>query len=89
MAKNPSAEKRHRQGLKNRQANRYERTTVRSYTKAVIEAVQSKNTDEAEAALKSAISKIDKAASKGVYKPRNASRKIARLSKKVHSLRSS
>ncbi len=89
MANNPSAEKRHRQSEKKRQANRYERTTVRTYAKAVLEAVEAENADQAEAALKTAVSKIDKATSKGIYKPRTASRKIARLSKKVHQLRSS
>ncbi len=43
--------------------------------------------DEAKKAISIVISKIDKAASKGVLKSNTASRKIARLMKKLSSLK--
>ena len=42
--------------------------------------------EAASAALKNAISTIDKAATKGVYHKNNAARKVSRLAKAVNTL---
>ena len=49
--------------------------------------VAAKKADEAAKALNNIVSRIDKAASKGVLKDNTASRKIARLMKKFSSLK--
>jgi small subunit ribosomal protein S20 len=45
--------------------------------------VLAKKTDEAKKVLKTLVSKIDKASSKGIIKANTASRKISRLMKKL------
>lgn len=59
------------------------KTLVKNFDKLVA----SKKADEAKKALNGIVSKIDKAASKGVLKNNTASRKIARLMKRFSSLK--
>ena len=59
---------------------------MRSANKSLLEAVESGDKKQADSLLISAIREIDKASSKGVYHKKTASRKIARLSKKVSAL---
>ena len=47
--------------------------------------ITDKKTDEAKKAVSVLISKLDRAASKGIIKKNNASRKISRLMKKLSS----
>jgi small subunit ribosomal protein S20 len=86
MAKTPSAQKRHRQSLKRRARNQSIKSAIKTAVKKVRTAVEEKKLKEAQAALKAAIPAINKAASKGVIHPRNASRRISHLTKKVNSL---
>ena len=58
------------------------RTLVKKFEKLVAD----KKTDEAGKMIPSLVSKIDRAASKGVLKDNAASRKISRLMKKLSSL---
>ena len=55
------------------------RTSVKSFESLV----KAKKSDEAKKALSSLISKLDKAASKGIIKKNTAARKISRLMKKL------
>ncbi len=55
-------------------------------TKEVLAMVEAKDVEGAEKALKKATVTIDRAASKGVIHKNTASRKISRLSSKVHRL---
>ncbi|MDL1955580.1 MAG: 30S ribosomal protein S20 [Candidatus Desulfofervidus auxilii] len=87
MAHHKSAIKRIRQIEKRRMRNRFYKTRVKNVIKKVHQAIASKSLEEAEKALQEAVSVISKASSKGVLHWRNASRKISRLSKKVHLLR--
>ncbi|UCD86056.1 MAG: 30S ribosomal protein S20 [Deltaproteobacteria bacterium] len=86
MATSSSAQKRHRQNLKRRKRNQNIKSSIKTTIKKVRIAVEEKKREDAQVALKSAIPAINKAASKGVIHPRNASRKISRLTKKVSSL---
>ena len=58
------------------------KTLVKNFEKLV----STKKVDEAKKTLGHLISKIDRAASKGVVKSNTASRKISRLTKKLSSL---
>lgn len=83
MANTKSAEKANRQAQKHRARNLHYLSTLRTRVRAVREAIEKKDAPAAEAALKSAVSFIGKAATKGVIHSRNASRRIARLTKAV------
>ena len=78
--------KRMRQNEKRRARNRAVRSRVKTEIKKVLKAVEENNVEEANVALRSATSILGKSASKGVYHRNNASRKIARLARKVNAL---
>lgn len=86
MANHPSAEKRNRQRITRTTRNRAVTSTVRTHVKRVRAALAGKDKAGATTALKSAISQIDKAASKGAMHSKAASRTIARLSAQVDKL---
>ena len=79
MANHKSALKRHRQSLKARERNRMMKTRVKNAMKAVRAAIESQDNDAVAAALKTATSILDKAASKKTIHWRTAARKISRL----------
>jgi small subunit ribosomal protein S20 len=83
VANTKSAEKRNRQAQKRRARNTAVRTGVKTAIKKAREAIASKDPAKAREALRAAAKVIDQAASKGVLHARNASRKIARLSKSI------
>lgn len=58
------------------------KTLVKSYDKLIA----AKKSEDAKQAIALLVSKIDKAASKGIIKPNTASRKISRLMTKLSSL---
>jgi small subunit ribosomal protein S20 len=88
VANHPSAQKRNRQRITRTARNRAVSSTVRTHLKRVRAAIAEKDQKGAKAALKAAISQIDKASSKGVVHRKAASRTIARLSAQVHKLSS-
>ena len=63
-------------------------TELKTLAKNFERLVVAKKLDEAKAAIKILISKIDRAASKGIIHKNAASRKISRLMKKLSSPRS-
>jgi small subunit ribosomal protein S20 len=63
------------------------KTALKTLVKNVEKLAADSKPDEAKKALSMVISKIDKAASKGVLKSNTASRKIARLMKKFYPLK--
>ena len=87
MATHPSAEKRDRQNKKHKIRNSAVKSKTKTEIKKVLAAVEELNRESSEKALKSAITVINKAASKGVYHKNNASRKVSRLTKKVNALK--
>ena len=80
----PSAEKRHRQSLKRQVQNRIIKTRFRTATKHALEAIGGSDQAAAQAALREASKILQKAASKGTIKRNTASRKIGRLSRRLH-----
>lgn len=89
MATHKSAEKRNRQNEKRRMRNVSIKTHIKTRVKAVLKAVESKDMGKAKSTLVSAIPAIDKAAAKGIFHKKTASRKISRLTRKVNSLQTS
>lgn len=86
MATHKSAEKRSKQSEEKRLINTSVKSSVKTRIKSVLSAVEEKDKTGSVAALAVAIPAIDKAASKGVFHKKTASRKISRLTKKVNTL---
>ena len=86
MATHRSAEKRARQNEKRRLQNTTIKSSIKTKMKAVVAAVATKNKEEAARALNSAVPSIAKAAAKGAFHKKTASRRISRLTKRVNAL---
>ena len=86
MANIKSAKKRILVNRTKAERNKSIRSAVKTSIKKVEAAVAAKDKEAAAAALKVAISTIDKAATKGVYHKNNAARKVSRLAKAVDTL---
>ena len=86
MRKNKSAIKRTRQSEERRLRNSHVKSTMKTYIKRAVQVIEAKDKEHVDELLKRAVSYIDKAASKGVIHPNNASRKVARLSKRANVL---
>jgi small subunit ribosomal protein S20 len=84
LANHKSAKKRALQNEVRRLRNRAVRTRIKSMVKTVRTAAEGADKAQAPDQLKMAQSAIDKAAKKGVYHRRAASRKIARLARRVN-----
>ncbi|MCK5231171.1 MAG: 30S ribosomal protein S20 [Desulfobulbaceae bacterium] len=85
MANHKSALKRNRQSKLRRARNRATKSTVGNAIRAVSEAIEENSVEGAQNALKVAIPAIQKAASKGVFHRKMASRKVSRLTKRVNA----
>jgi small subunit ribosomal protein S20 len=79
-----SAQKKNRQMIKHRAANRSAMSALRTAVKTARVAVDNKAADAAEH-VKSAISTVNKAVSKGLLKRKTASRYVSRLSTRGHT----
>ena len=88
MANSPQAKKRARQAEKRRAHNASQRSTVRTYIKRVLGAVEAKDADSASGALVQALPMIDKMVTKGIMHKNQAARHKSRLTKKVKALNS-
>ena len=84
MANHKSAIKRNRQNLKIRERNRSAKSSVRTIIKKTLAAVESGDIKSARELLKKAEKAIASATTKRLYHPKNGSRKISRLTKKVN-----
>ena len=86
MADHPSSEKRNRQRIVQvpRETARY--SAVRSIVKRVHAAIETKDGAAAKKALVDATVALGRAASKGVFHQKAASRVVSRLSSAVHKL---
>jgi small subunit ribosomal protein S20 len=82
-----SAVKRNRQNLKRRARNRGVQARVRTEIRKLREIVAGGDQAAAEAELRVAVKDLNKAATKGVIHRNAASRRIARLSRHVASMR--
>ncbi len=86
MANIKSAKKRILVDRRNAERNKAIKSSVKTAIKKVDAAIAAKDKAAADSALVAAISEIDKAASKGVYHKKTASRKISRLTIAVNKI---
>ncbi len=86
MATHASAIKRSKQAEKRRLTNAMVKSNVKTQVKGVVGAVAGKDKDGSQAALAEAVPIIQKAAAKGVFHKKTASRKVSRLTKRVNTL---
>lgn len=84
--KSKSVLKRTRQAEKRRLRNKSAKSTLKTLSRRVESEVLNKNIEGARAALKKAISAIDKASAKEVIHKNAAGRKVSRLTRLVNSL---
>ena len=89
MATHKSAKKRARQTLKRTARNRHIHSGAKSAIRNVRAAVDAKDQEKTDAALKAAESVLRRAASKGVIPKKRVSRQISRLTKSRNQLASS
>lgn len=83
MANIKSAIKRNKQNEKRRLRNRVYRGTARTYIARARVALAGQDYEAAEAATKTAVAALDKAAQKGVIHKNNAARRKSRLMKRL------
>lgn len=83
MAIHKSVIKRQKQDLKKHERNKSVKSLLKTLSKKVEQAVETKSADVAKDALVKAMKAYDKAASAGIVHRTTASRKISRLSTKV------
>ena len=86
MANHKSAAKRARQTTRKTARNANTKATVRTFEKKINKAVASKNSEEAQSLLTSYVSKITKAAQKGIIHANTAARKTSRVAKRVNAI---
>ena len=86
MANIKSAKKRILVDRRNAERNKAIKSTVKTAIKKVDAAIAANDKAAATEALKAAITEIDKAASKGVFHKKTASRKISRLTVAVNKI---
>ena len=81
-----SAQKQHRQSLKRRERNRFVTSTLKTKLKRYSEALEGEDMEKSQALLKELVSLTDKAATKGVFHKKKASRYVSRFSKRLSDL---
>ena len=86
MANHKSAAKRARQTTRRTVVNGKRKGAVRTEEKKLVKALDAKSTTELPALLSALTSKLTRAAQKGVFAKKTASRKIGRLSARVNAL---
>ncbi|MDH5784628.1 MAG: 30S ribosomal protein S20 [Chromatiales bacterium] len=86
MANSPQAKKRARQADKRRLNNASQRSTMRSAVKKVTAAINGGDKAAAEAAYKSAVSKLDSSAGKGLVHKNAAARQKSRLNTRIRAM---
>lgn len=83
MPNNRNAKKTMRQDVKRRARNRIVRTVLKTYVRKAKDAATSTVAGETDTALRTAVKKLDQAASKGYIHRNKAARLKSRLSKAV------
>ena len=86
MANIKSAKKRILVNRTKTERNKAIKSGVKTAIKKVNTAIETKDVEGAKAALSEAVITIDKAATKGVYHKKNASRKVSRLTLAVNKM---
>lgn len=86
MANSLSARKRARQAERRRQHNASRRSMMRTYVKAVVNAIQSNDKPAAEAAYKVAAPILDRSAQQGLITKNKAARHKSRLNAQIKAM---
>ena len=86
MANTPQSKKRARQTLRRTAVNKARRSRIRTFLRAVEEAIASGDRSAAAAALKAAQPELMRGVTKGVFHKNTASRKISRLASRVKAM---
>ena len=86
MANHKSAIKRHRQSEIRRARNRAAKTKMKTSVKALLSAIDSKETAAVQEQLRQTTSLLAKTASKGVIRKQTAARRISRLTKRANAV---
>ena len=86
MANSAQARKRARQAERRRQHNASRRSTMRTYLKNVLKAIETGNKDSAEKAFQAAVPYIDRAAGKGLIHKNKAARHKSRVSARIKAM---
>ncbi len=86
MANTPQAKKRARQNAARFAVNKMRRSRIRTYLRAVEEAIASGDPAAAAAALKAAQPELMRGVTKGVVHKNTASRKMSRLAARVKAV---
>jgi len=86
LANTASAKKRIRQNAKRHIRNRIYSSQARTYVKRARVALETNDAESAIDAVRQAVSKLDRAASKGVIHRKNAARRKSRLMKRLAAL---
>ncbi len=86
MANTPQAKKRARQNEARFQVNKMRRSRIRTYLRAVEEAIASGDKDASQKALQAAQPELMRGVTKGVVHKNTAARKMSRLSSRVKAL---
>ena len=82
------AEKTARASEKKRISNRIVRNSTRTLMAKAVAAISKGNFEEAEPAVATVVRALDKAATKGVFHPNNASRRKSRIVARLNALKS-
>jgi small subunit ribosomal protein S20 len=85
MPNTPSAIKRLKQSEKRRMRNRIAKKVIKTYTKRALSAAAEGNKEQADADLKFALSKIDKAGARRILHPNTAARRKSRLAREYQA----
>ncbi len=88
MANHKSALKRIRSSRRKQERNRIVRSRTRTYVKKARQSLASSDLDQAREAIRTAVSELDKAATKGVLHRKNVARRKSRLMKQLAKLES-
>jgi len=86
MANHKQAAKRARQTIVRTERNRFFKTRIKNIVKAVNEAIEAGNKEEATVAMKAANKYLHHCVSKGILKKETAGRRVGRLQVKVNAL---
>ena len=86
MANSPQAKKRARQIERRTAVNKARKSRIRTFLRAVEEAIASGNKAAATAALRAAQPELMRGVTKGIFHKNTASRKVSRLASRVKAL---
>ena len=88
MANTPQARKRARQNVTRRTRNISQRSSLRTSIKKLLKQINANNVEEATATYRETVSRIDRAASKGLHHANRAARLKSRLNSRLRAISS-